>query len=260
MKASTNLQPLVSETLERALRILKLIDESDCGLRLTDISRDIGVNKTTVSRFVNTFCELGFLNRDPNTKRFSLGPRIVAMAHSFLQRSNLISNLKPLIDQYHDVYGVHIDVGLLVDDAIFIIYRRESKDTASFNHFTSSKGLHYLAAGKAAMAFMAAGERDALIDRLRLDKKTDRTITAKSDLAAELKMAAARGYAHNDEEYLPGLIAIGAPLINKLTGSVAGGISFDTSTRRYRLAEFERQFAGILVQLAQDLSALLPIV
>ena len=190
MKASIKPKQLVSETLEKALRILNLIDESEYGLRLTEISRNLEVNKTTVSRFVNTFCDLGFLRRDPNTKLFNLGPRTVALAHSFLQRSNLIINIKPLIDQYHSVYQVHIDVGLLVDEAMFVIYRRESGDTHSFRHFTSSKGLHYLATGKAALAFMPEKERRALIQRMVLDKKTARTITRKQDLIEDLKKSA----------------------------------------------------------------------
>ena len=259
MKVSRRPKQLVSETLEKALGILNLIDESEHGLRLMEISHNLNLNKTTVSRFVNTFCALGFLRRDPNTKVFSLGPRTVALAHSFLQRSNLISNIKPLIDQYHDVYQVHIDVGLLVDEAIFVIYRRESEDTQSFRHFTSSKGLHYLATGKAALAFMPKEQSLALIDRLLFDRKTDRTIMQKSVLIDELDLIAMRGYAVNDEEFINGLIAIGAPLINMHTADVAGGISFDSCTARYSLAEFEKRFSAILMQLAQDISALLPI-
>jgi IclR family pca regulon transcriptional regulator len=259
MKVHPAPKKIVSETLVKALKVLDAIDESEHGLRLMEISSSLNVNKTTVSRFVNAFCAFGLLRRDPNTKMFSLGPRTVALAHSFLQRSNLIGNIKPLIDQHHSVYDVHIDVGLLVDEAMFVIYRRESRDTQSFRHFTSSKGLHYLATGKAALAFMPEKERLELIDRLPLERKTVRTITRKSDLIRELDAIRQRGYAVNDEEFISGLIAVGAPLINRYTARVMGGVSFDTSTERYTAAEFAKQFSAAVIQLAQDISSLLPI-
>ena len=48
-------------------------------------------------------------------------------------------------------HGVHIDVGILANDAIYLIYRRDSPDTRAYRSFSYSSALHYLAAGKAAM-------------------------------------------------------------------------------------------------------------
>ena len=65
-------------------------------------------------------------------------------------------------------------------------------------------------------------------------------------------------YAINNEEYLPGLLAIGAPLINRHTSQVQGAMSFMTSTQQYRMGEFERKFAEAFVELAKEISTLLP--
>jgi DNA-binding IclR family transcriptional regulator len=48
--------------------------------------------------------------------------------------------------------------------------------------------------------------------------KTEKTIMDKTVLLKELKKAKARQYAMSEEEYLPGLITISAPLFDPLTG------------------------------------------
>lgn len=249
---------LLSDGLEKGLRILNLFAQERDGFTLTDIARLVGINKTSVYRFVNTYCELGYLRKDPRTKLLKLGPRSVALAHSFLRNSDTWDVVKPLVDEIHSQYQVHVDVALLQGDSVFLIYRRESPETRMFRHFTISKGLHYLATGKAALAFLPPEERLRLVAELPLERKTVRTIVYKTELLADLDRTVERGYSLNDEEFVPGLIAIGAPLIDGRTNRVVGGVSFDSSTAKYFMTDFERVYAPKIVALAKDISAIIP--
>jgi IclR family pca regulon transcriptional regulator len=256
MPGSSNLH--FSETLEKGLSILTLFNVHHQGLSLTEISKTLGINKTSIYRYLNTYCKLGYLRKDPKTKLFKLGPRTVALGYAFIQGSDLVDFIKPVVDKASIKHRVQIDVGLLHEDSIYLIYRRESKDTLNFRHFTTGRGLHFLASGKAAVSFMPEKEQLDLINKLHLEKKTNNTIVDKSCLIDDLKKTCKRGYALNNEEFIPGLIAIGAPLINYHTSRVLGAISFDTSTSRITMGEFERKYAGILVALAKQISAILP--
>ena len=75
----------------------------------------------------------------------------------------------------------------------------------------------------------------------------------------ELRQPRVRGYSFNRETFLPGLIAIGAPIFNLHTGKVVGGVSFDSSTARFTMDAFEKQYAGLLVELAKKISASLSV-
>ena len=101
----------------------------------------------------------------------------------------------------------------------------------------------------------ACNELRALVDRLDLVGPTARTITDPQVLLAELEEVRRLGFARNNEESLPGLIAIGAPLFSLRTGAVIGAVSFDSSTATFPMQEFENQFAGHLVELAKKMSA-----
>lgn len=247
-----------SETLEKGLRILNLFNEEGHGFSLTEISRSIGVNKTSVYRYINTFCELGYLRREGRTRMVRLGPVALALAHAFIQGSDLVGLIKPLVDEVHSAYNLHIDVGLLHGEAIYPVYRREAKDTLAYRHFTTARGIHCLATGKAALAFLGEAERDSLIQRLELNPKTERTITDRRVLEEDLALTRERGYSINNEEFIPGLIALGAPLYNLHTSRVVGGVSFDASTAHIALEKFEESYSGLLVELAKKISAVIP--
>jgi IclR family pca regulon transcriptional regulator len=249
----------ISETLEKGLSILNLFNEHHQGLRLSEISKLLDVNKTSIYRYLNTYCKLGYLRKDPKTKLFKLGPRTVALAYTFIQGSDLVDIIKPIVDRAYLKLRVHIDVGLLHEDSIYAVYRRENKDTIHFRHFTRGSGLHFLASGKAALAFLPEAEQIALINRMPLERKTAKTLTEKNDLLDELRKIKEKGYSLNNEEFLPGLIALGAPLINHHTARVQGAISFDASTSRYTMAQFEQEYAVPLIELAKELSIVLPI-
>lgn len=247
-----------SETLEKGLRILHLFNEAHNGFSLTEISKRTGINKTSVYRYVNTYEDLGYLRKDPRTKMIRLGPRTTALAHAFLQGSDLVECVKPLVDEAHLRYGAHVDVGLLHGQCIYLVYRRESKETMAFRHFTKARKMHYLATGKAAFAFLPREKQEELLAEMTLDKKTGRTITDKAELLAELALTRKRGYSLNNEEYIPGLIALGAPLKSPHSNQILGGLSFDFSTSIISLPQMEKKYAKIVVELAKTVSAVIP--
>jgi DNA-binding IclR family transcriptional regulator len=184
-----------------------------------------------------------------------MGVRTLSLSLAIIESNGLVRLVKPLVDEAAERFRVHIDVGILAGDAIYLIYRRDSKDTRAFRSFSYSSALHYLAAGKAAMAFLDPEALRDLVARLDLVGQTTRTITDPAALLADLEDARRLGFARNNEESLPGLIAIGAPLFSLRTGAVIGAVSFDSSTATHSMKEFEDQFAGYLVELAKKLSA-----
>ena len=249
-----------SETLDKGLRILNLYCGEKATYTLSEISRCLGINKTSVFRFVNTLCEHGYLQKDAKARgAYSLGLRTIPLAHSFLQKADIVQCIKPYVDEVHKQYDLHIDVGLIQNNSIYLVYRRESKDTLAFLHFTAAGDLHNLATGKAAMAFMEAEQLAGFLDRPDGRLEHQRTVIDRRAIEQELQEIKARGYSQNRETFLPGLIAIGAPIFNLRTGKVVGGLSFDSSTARFAMEAFEQQYAGMLVELAKKISAALSV-
>lgn len=245
----------LADPLSRGLAILDLLGIEDAGHTLREIADRIGISKTSTHRYVSQLCDQGYLARSPRSGLYRLGVRTLALAQAVVEHSELVQVVKPLVDEAAARHGLHVDVGILANDAIYLIYRRDSQDTRAFRSFSYASALHYLAAGKAAMAHLEPEALQDLVGRLDLVGKTERTITDAETLLAELALVREIGYARNNEESLPGLIAIGAPLFSLRTGAVIGAVSFDSSTATFSMQAFEDQFAGHLVELAKKLSA-----
>lgn len=117
-----------SETLDKGLKILNLYCGEKSTYSLSEISRCLGINKTSVFRFVNTLCEHGYLQKDAKARggAYSLGIRTIPLAHSFLQKADIVQSIKPYFDEVHKQYDLHIDVGLIQNNSIYLVYRRNT--------------------------------------------------------------------------------------------------------------------------------------
>jgi DNA-binding IclR family transcriptional regulator len=73
-----------------------------------------------------------------------------------------------------------------------------------------------------------------------------------------LQKIKARQYALTEEEYLPGLIAIGAPLYDPISGKGVGAVSFDFSVLQKSAEDIKANYGGLIKETAKTISELLP--
>lgn len=248
-----------SKTLDKALSILVLFDQSQTRRTLTEISKLLGTNKTSAYRYVNTLVQLGYLKRGASTKSLSLGPKALLLGYRFLQGFELLQIVKPLIDQTYTELLVTIDSVLLDHDQLIALYRRESKNTLHFRHPMVSRSLYARATGKAMLAQMEPQEIDAFLAKTELQPKTRSTITSKEDLRKDLELTRQRGYAVSNGEYLSGLNAIGAPLLNFHTKRIVGAVSFDMPALENPIESIAKKYANALNALSNNLSEMITV-
>ncbi len=251
--------PYFSTTLEKGLSILRLFDRDHTRLTLSQVADRCRLNKTSAYRLVNTLVVLGYLSKNPKSKILRLGLASLTLGHNFLQGFELLQTAKPLIDETYRRSNVTVDSALFSEMSLFALYRREAPGTIFFRHPLVSQDLHARAMGKAALAGLPREERERALDAIDLKAHTPNTITDREVLEADLESVRARGFAVNNEEFFPGLVAIGAPLMNHRTGGVIGAVSFDFATVDRSLKEIVRLYTGILKKLAKELSGIMTI-
>lgn len=247
-----------SKSLEKGLRILSLFNQDRITCSQSEVSKLTGINMTSTYRFVNTFVELGYLQKHPETKRLKLGAKAISLGHGLLRGFDFLQMVKPIVDETCNEHQITMDVALRDSDALMIIYRREIRNALPYQLPTVIKDLNSTALGKAVLAFLPEQERLSIINSLSFENKTGRTIIEKDELSRELEMIKKRGYSINNEEFVPGLIALGAPLINVGTNKVAGAICFDFLSTRVSLSEIKKEYAELILQVAQKISRFLP--
>lgn len=248
-----------STSLHKGLQVLSLFTEEQSTLSQTEISRHLGLNMTSTYRYVNTLVRLGYLEKDRKSKRLRLGLNCMALGANFIKNFDRLKEIKSLVNNVHEQHGMTIDVALVVDNALMNVYRREAKNTLIFRLPNVSSEWHTTSLGKAHLSNIPKKVLYEILPNIDLDPKTPNTIVNRADLLVELEETRQRGYSKSNEEYLPGLITIGAPLINFKNDCSVGAVSFDFSTIQLSLDDVEKKYSDIIKELAYSLSRVLTI-
>ena len=194
-----------SKSLEKGLRILSLFNEQNPSLSQTEVSRALGINMTSTYRFINTLVQLGYLKKDRNTKKLRLGVRALALGSNLVRTLDVQKIIRSLADEVHAGHNITVDVALVIDEALTIVYRREAEDTLIYRLPAISRAWHSTSLGKAYLAFLPDEERAARVQALDLEARTPKTIVDREALFVELEKTRARGFASSNEEFLPRL-------------------------------------------------------
>lgn len=247
-----------STSLEKGLKILSLFEDESPNLTQTQISHTIGLNMTSTYRFVNTLVKLGYLEKDPRTKELQLGLRSLALGTNIVRTVDSLHLIKTLVDEVHERHNITIDVVLAIDNDMMRAYHRQAKETLTYHlPGIARNSLYNTSVGKAYLSTLPEDALSGMLDGMSMVAKTANTIVDKDQLRSEIKKTRQRGFAICVEEYIPGLITIGAPLINCITGKGMGAVSFDFSIIQQNATTVEQRFAGLVVELARDISTIL---
>ncbi len=247
-----------STSLEKGLKILSLFDTEAPSFTQTQISRAIGLNMTSTYRFVNTLVTLGYLEKDLRTKELQLGLRSLALGTNIVRTVDALHLIKMRVDEVHEQNNITIDIVLAIDNDMMRAYHRQAKETFIYHlPAIARNSLHNTSVGKAYLSTLSSDALTDMLAGMSLEAKTTNTIVDKGQLRSEIKKTRQRGYALCVEEFIPGLLTIGAPLINRKTGKGLGAVSFDFSIIQHSATTVKQRYANLVVKLARDISTIL---
>ena len=236
----------------KVLRILELLDRSPSGLQLKDISRLIGLNKSTAHRFLKHLEGEEYLFRD-DAGAYMVGPRLVRFGSGVAYQAMLSRISRPVLEQLWRSTGETVNLAILASTEILYIDVMESLHTFRLvSQIGSRRPLSCTALGKAMLAAMPAEQRELLLPALRFESATPRSITTVARLRKDVAQIAQLGYALDDEEAVTGARCIGAAILDA-NGKVAGGISISGPTSRVDKANLA-SIAKIVTQAALEIS------
>jgi DNA-binding IclR family transcriptional regulator len=201
--------------VKRTIEIIELVSVSDTGLSLSEIAHSLGYNKSTIYGIIQVLLKEKVLNRRSEDKKLFLGPKIVDASLKSWNYLKIIKKVQPILNELRDLTGETVFLGALSDDRILIM---ATADATNPIKISSPPGTTMpLFAGSVGKVFLSGrGDADciALIRKHGLQQFTPDTITDEKQYMAALHMVREQGYATDNGEYMPGVIAIAAGLDN----------------------------------------------
>jgi DNA-binding IclR family transcriptional regulator len=206
--------PRLVPAVDRAARLLGLLESDARPMTISELARQLGINKGTMRDLLETLRVHGLVERDADRKQYRLGPRLARLGMAALGQMDLAHLARPyLVDLAAEVNGA---VLLLVPhgDRATIVDKVDGGRVALEVSATVGRRIR-LAAGACGKVFLAyVGEAERAAYLAQLTHPTPRTITDPTSYAAELERTRRLGYATDDEEYLAGVRATSAPVFD----------------------------------------------
>jgi DNA-binding IclR family transcriptional regulator len=239
---------LGTNSLERALVLLRLVEQAPGGLTNAEISRQLRIPKSTCSYIAKRLEREGYLIRESASGRYRIGLATVALAHGALREIGIRSVAEPALYKLTGETGLSAGIGVLERGRVLMVDRvegprfvNEAVEMASAASVRSSGRtspyrvreqrdigrellLHSTALGKVLLAHLSRDEVLSLIGEFGLPRATAKTIISRTKLLTELDLVRVQGFATSDEEAVIGIRALAAP-ISDAGGAVRAAVS-----------------------------------
>jgi IclR family acetate operon transcriptional repressor len=219
------------QSVDRALLLLEAIAEAGGESTLTALANRTGLNISTCHHLLATLIQRGFATKVSGRRLYALGTRILHLGHACLQ-VDLVQRAQPYLDTINRATGETVHLTALQNDTMVGLATRESRHAVrtATGKIGRHEGPHATAAGKAMLAWLPEDELRRFLAK-GFTRFTDNTIVEIEKLIEALRLVRRSGFAIDREEYLPGVICVGAP-IRDSAGAVIGAISASTPVLR----------------------------
>ena len=222
-------------TVGKALDVLDMVAMAGRPVRFTELLGASNYPKATMYRFLQTLTNQGMLTYDPDRQVYSLGVRLVRLAHAAWAQSSLAPIARPWIDMLSGEVGETIHLAQMDQAQVLYVDKRHATRAVEMFSQAGKVGPAYCTGvGKAMLAFLPADVQDRAISRQAFHRFTPNTICTPIALLAELQVIRKRGYGFDNEEHEPGIICIALPILTQ-TGRVMGALSVTSTTSRSSL-------------------------
>jgi DNA-binding IclR family transcriptional regulator len=200
-------------SVKKAFQILQMIADSPSGLGVSDLSKKLGMGKSTVHGITMGLEALGVLVRDPVQKKFNLGFTLLELCRKGYGKIELRDVARGPIERLMEKVGETVFLGVTNGDHVTILDMVESQNDMKI---TSPPGtrLPLLAAatGKVFLAQFEEKKAREIIQKMGLARFTPKSIFDPKKFLKEAAETKKRGYAVDDEEYMSGVRAVAAPI------------------------------------------------
>lgn len=241
-----------SKTLVQGLELLKWMADRTGPHSIRETARETGLNVSLVQRLMNSLCDAGFVEQD-STRRYRIGVGALRVGQAFLSETGLVEFAGPILRELSMRESLNSYLAILRDDQCLYLCVEQSAGALTVHSAPGARApVHTTAIGKALLAGLPDHEVKALLSRTRPKKLTERTRVSFTEIVTELNEIRSGALAVCDEENIPGLFAIGAPVLD-ITGRTVAGVSCACAAHLAR-GEGRKRIADAVRQASRDIS------
>lgn len=204
-----------SSMAKKVLVILDTIAQSEFPLTLEAISTSNGIPKPTTFRLLNILVSQGFIERDPNGRRFQPSAKMRLIGINVLSVDSIRSQRVAVMRRLVEEIGETCNFNILDGNKVLYLDRIETSAPIRLHIDVGMRvPLHCTASGKLLLSVMTDLQVKRSLGKEPFERYTNTTITNYSSLFPELEAIRQNGYALEESAFLEGFIGIAVPVTN----------------------------------------------
>jgi DNA-binding IclR family transcriptional regulator len=220
--AATESSPATA--VERALNILEAAAQRREGLTNAEISRKLGIPKSSASYILRTLEKRGYLRREAETGRYRLGLKVLSLGGDAQTSLDIAHIALPFMRSLVEKIRMTSHLAVLDQGEAVYIEKVEAPGFFKVNTWVGRRMfLHSTSVGKCLLAWLPKHEVETIAKQQGLKRRTPQTITSIAKLLADLEHVKQSGYAVDDEENSLGARCLAAPIFDNM-GNVAAAL------------------------------------
>lgn len=228
-----------SKTVEKVMQIINCFSYQCPELLASEIGRKLDLPTATLYRQLQSLVDAGFLQHDPETRRYSLDLHIIELAGIALSRFEVRRLGQVNLDHLCNTLMMHANLSVLYACDIFhLSYSTYGNTETAYTILGRRSPATQTAMGRILLSYLPWKEAEALVRRYGMRPCTERSITDMDTLKAELEKSRLQGYAEDLQSYNMNNCCLAAPVRSRM-GEVIAAISVSTTPERYK-EEYER--------------------
>ena len=204
------------QSLERALELLLHFRQQNKEYSAQELSDHFGLHKSTGRRLLAVLKKHGFLRRNPENKKYSLGPSIAALGTSLLKSMDydLTHVARPYLEDLREAAGETTVLELPNSTHSVMAVVCEGLGPVRIKGVVGDHHHYHTSAGaKALIAFADPEQREAVLAE-GLEAVTPNSQTDRDEFEKEMAEIRRRGFSFDGQENNLGVQAFGAPVFN----------------------------------------------
>ncbi|WP_459998028.1 IclR family transcriptional regulator [Paradesulfitobacterium aromaticivorans] len=213
--------------VETAIKILEYLSRfKHRASTLSDISKNISINKSTCHRILKVLENSNFVFYNEEKKQYSLGSHLVVLGTRASEFIDYLELSKPHLKWLcQETQQTVVLLEPISNNRLMYIAKEEPPLPVRVTVNIGQRfPLTSASFGKCFLAFMDEMKAEEIIKNIGLRQFTNKTITNLKEFTQELEHVRRKGYAESHEEYLPGVCGVAAPVFD-LHGNVKQVIS-----------------------------------
>ncbi len=220
------------KSLVRALQVLECFSVEQPELGPSEIARMLDMQKSTVYNILSTYQSCGYLQKNQQTGKYSLGLKVLHLGYIVNSHQGLRDIFLPYLNRIAQETHEICYFGILNDDEVLYIEAAyPSGQQATRNILGERAPLYCTGLGKAMLAYMDEADRERILAK-PMHNFTGCTLSDPVVLRNNLEEVRSNGYAVDNMEHEFGVRCVAVPIFNS-AGKIFASVSVSGPSPRF---------------------------